>query len=1134
MTSSSERSADLWLASPIGLVRIDLDQRITECNPAFAAMIGRAAGDVLGMHGWELFHHSSPAPNPEAVTELLTGLRPSYTAERLLAAGDGSPLPVKLDWSVTRDVGGTVEGLVCFVTDVSAQAATAAALDDARQAAEVLWDRAPVGIIEGSPDGVISRVNDAALTMLGRTREELLGSHAAALADPAYAPTISAGVAQLLEGRPYAAERRYLHADGHGVPVYLSTAVLRGADGNVTRLVGFFVDMTEAVAQRGALEQALSEVAAAKAELEHRQAFTEALLETVDVGIVSCDATGAALVRNKAQRDMLGLREHETDPQGAFELRTEDGTVLDRQHYPLACALRGEKVQDLELRQGPTGGPLRDILVRGQQLLTPDGTVTGAVIAVTDVTAARRASRELAEERTRLAEAKRIGRLGSFQYDPSTGEFTASTQLRALWGLPADGPVEDLVRGATNPDDAPRAGAAFAAALAQGGRHTWTFRINRLTDGIERHMSSVVEVIHDDAGRPLKVTGAHQDVTELVEAEQRAVRANGLFEAILTVMPDYTFVTDLKTATVVYGSPGKGVLGLTTEQIQDLGAKLVPTLVHPEDQPRLRATNVAAGSLADGELLQIRYRGRHTDGTWRWLSRRVTPFRRDPRSGEVLEVLGVMRDVTDVVQVEERLTHAALHDTLTGLPNRSLMMDRLEGALTRAHQNGRDIAVLFCDLDGFKRVNDIAGHAAGDVVLTETAGRIRRALRQNDTLARVGGDEFVIIVEPWDRETTETTNNSPETLDDRELATALADRIIKAVRQPLTIDGTEHTVSASIGITYAGSTRRSNGLITSNELLQEADAAMYRAKHLGKDRFEVFEHGLRADLVERGRVELVLRRAVAAGLTTRDSHQNSTTEEIFGTPRLEPFYQPIFDLDSGRLVGFEALARLTDTNGLLIPTDILIDVAETTGLIRNLGMLMLDLACTQLATWQQSSNAHRHLTMAVNVSALQASHSFLGNDVRAAIMRHKLQPTNLILEVTETALLQAGPSTLSALQQLHDDGVGIAIDDFGTGYASLRYLATLPITAVKIDRSFTAGLPNDKTSDKIVRAVAGLAADLGLDCVVEGVETLEQQRALPPAVQIQGLLTGRPMPPDDIDLTALATAAIPRQHTPPT
>jgi diguanylate cyclase (GGDEF)-like protein len=242
-------------------------------------------------------------------------------------------------------------------------------------------------------------------------------------------------------------------------------------------------------------------------------------------------------------------------------------------------------------------------------------------------------------------------------------------------------------------------------------------------------------------------------------------------------------------------------------------------------------------------VLDLRYRLRHADGQWHWLSRRVVPFRRDG-SGAVTEVLGVLRDVTEDVEAEEQLSHDALHDDLTGLANRALLLDRLEAALLRADRDGHEIAVLFCDLDGFKHVNDAAGHAAGDAVLVEIAARLRAVLRDSDTAARVGGDEFVIIVEPWNRAGTAKKASSIDARRGRDLALKVAGRVVTAVRKPIIVHGVSHRITVSVGVTYPalvlrGSSRRHHA----PDVVHDADAAMYRAKQEGKDRVEVFTVG---------------------------------------------------------------------------------------------------------------------------------------------------------------------------------------------------------------------------------------------------------------------------------------------------
>jgi EAL domain-containing protein (putative c-di-GMP-specific phosphodiesterase class I) len=271
-------------------------------------------------------------------------------------------------------------------------------------------------------------------------------------------------------------------------------------------------------------------------------------------------------------------------------------------------------------------------------------------------------------------------------------------------------------------------------------------------------------------------------------------------------------------------------------------------------------------------------------------------------------------------------------------------------------------------------------------------------------------------------------------------------------------------------------------------------------------------------MIERARVEKLLRHTLLV--------RRSPIRPDGGPPALCAAYQPIFDLSSGHLVGFEALARLTDATGAFIGPDVFIPIAEQSGMIDQVGSVMLNLACGQLSEWRRQVAGLERASMAVNVSALQVQQVSLRDDVLAVLILHGLRPTDLVLELTETTLLKASESALNDLRSLRDDGVGVAIDDFGTGYASLIYLSTLPISEVKVDRSFTAGLPRDQTSATIVNAVASLAADLSLSRVVEGVETKEQRDALPDGVQIQGWLTGRPQLPEAMAIGDLCSVRL--------
>jgi len=579
------------------------------------------------------------------------------------------------------------------------------------------------------------------------------------------------------------------------------------------------------------------------ADLERRQRFTDALLETIEVGIVGCDADSVFLVSNRAEREMFvfdtgldGLRPEHLDRR--IDVYSPGGEKLGPQDYPLMRALRGEDVSKVDVVAGPAGGPYKELVVRGRQITGPQGEVLGAVAALTDVTAERAIGRALADEHRRLAEAQRLGRLGSFECDFVTRTWAFSRHLLVLWGLPPDVAVERAVE-LIHPDDRDAALASWHAACRSGGPQSFEFRILHGTDRAERLLRCHVEVHLGDDGRPVLGRGIHQDITDLHVAERDARRGQAFLQAVLAATPDDIVVTDVVTGALVYGS-ARDVLGLGAEQLRALGAEGVAARTHPDDQARVRALDLSAAALPDDEVVSADYRSRHADGTWRWLSRRVTPFRRGA-DGRVVEVLAVVRDVTGVVEAEQRLRHAARHDHLTGLPNRAELVERLDATLVRAGRDGGEAAVLFCDLDGFKGVNDTSGHAAGDAVLVEISSRLLAEVREEDIVARVGGDEFVVVLQPWQAATQASGDGTCARLvPDRQAAVEVAQRLAAALRRPILVGDREHIVTVSIGLAFALDTAGTQD-ITSESLLRAADAAMYRAKSDGKDRLEIVQ-----------------------------------------------------------------------------------------------------------------------------------------------------------------------------------------------------------------------------------------------------------------------------------------------------
>jgi diguanylate cyclase (GGDEF)-like protein/PAS domain S-box-containing protein len=412
------------------------------------------------------------------------------------------------------------------------------------------------------------------------------------------------------------------------------------------------------------------------------------------------------------------------------------------------------------------------------------------------------------------------------------------------------------------------------------------------------------------------------------------------------------------------------------------------------------------------------------------------------------------REIAARRQAEAELAHQATHDPLTGLPNRVLLHDRLGQAVAHRDRQGRAVAVLLLDIDRFKVVNDSLGHAAGDEILVAIAGRLLRAVRPGDTVARLGGDEFVIVCEGVHGE-----------LD----AVGLADRAAAAFATPFTVGDHELELTASVGIAMAAEEEADP-----DDLLRDADAVMYRAKARGGGRWEIFDTALRGRVVERLRVETDLRRGLAA-------HE------------LTPYFQPIVSLETGAVVGAEALARWEHpSRGLVLPAEF-VDVAEESGLVIQLGQRVLFDGCRKIAAWTKSGTA---LGVAVNVSTRQLVHHDLVSAVQVALEVTGADPTLLTLEITETALMEDVGAVSHVLRRLRALGLHLVVDDFGTGYSSLIYLRRLPIDGLKIDRSFVAGLPHQAEDAAIVASIVNLAHNLGLVALAEGVETQEQAEHL--------------------------------------
>jgi diguanylate cyclase (GGDEF)-like protein/PAS domain S-box-containing protein len=529
---------------------------------------------------------------------------------------------------------------------------------------------------------------------------------------------------------------------------------------------------------------------------------------------------------------------------------------------------------------------------------------------------------------------------------------------------------------------------------------------------------------------------------------------------------------DVHTGQVYYSPRWKALLGYHEHEIgastQDWFGR-----VHPDDLHILQRV-IAQHHASRNAHFEVELRMRHRDGEERWMLCRGTTVY--DAQGDPQRVAGSIGDISQRKHFEEQLRHSAFHDALTGLPNRSLLLDRLDQAIQRARDAaGHQFALLFLDLDRFKTINDSLGHLTGDLLLISVARRLQAAVRRSDTVARLGGDEFVILLD--------------DIADRGEVASAVH-QIEEALRAPFNLNGHEVFTSASIGILI-----ETGPYEQPEALLRDTDLAMYQAKALGRGRHEVFSESLHIEARQRLQLETDLHRALER-------------------QELRVYYQPIVSLESRRIIGAEALLRWEHpARGLVSPLDF-IPLAEETGLIEPIGRWVLQHACAQAQEWHRQG--HSHLTVSVNVSIHELKSPRFAESVAATLQQTGLPPHFLILEMTESAYMEQASVTGAVVERLRAMGVQIAFDDFGTGYSSLSYLRHFRVNRIKIDRSFIRDMTKNATDLAITGAMIAMAHQLNINVVAEGVETEEHLELLGAhrCDTVQGYLISRPVPND--------------------
>ena len=793
-------------------------------------------------------------------------------------------------------------------------------------------------------------------------------------------------------------------------------------------------------------------------ELAHSLAMLRATLESTTDGILVTDARGHVTDFNERYLAMWRLPRELVVAGGHGEIMeaiaaqfTDARPFVDRVEAIYAAASE-ETFDVLELADGRVF----------ERYSTPhrlDGEPIGRVWSFRDVTDRRRTEES-------LRKAQRMTQLGSWTRDFDSGQVSWSDELFAIFGMAPRQPAptfEELLA-MVHPEDRLVVQTTVEAARRKGDPFDLELRIRR-PDGAIRVLHARGDFERDEVGRAVRLLGTAQDITGRREAEKALRESEERYRLLFERNLAGVYRTTLDGRVLDCNDAFARIFGYETRQ--DLLSRNVSEVYfRPTDREAFVGRVKEMKTLTNEEACL-----RRKDGTPVWILENVTYHEEEEGEPAVLE--GTLIDITARKRAEEQIAFQAYHDTLTGLPNRALFNDRLSLALSQAHRTKQPLAVMFLDLDHFKRINDTLGHTIGDRLLQRTAERARALIREGDTVARIAGDEFTLLLPGIGRAAD---------------AAAIAHKVLSAIAQPFKIEGHELYVTTSVGIAlYPGDGEDAEALV------RGADSAMYRAKELGRNTFQLCTQEMMTTARERLALENRLRPALQRG-------------------EFLVHYQPLADLRSGSLVGVEALLRWRQSDGSLMAAGEFIPVAESSGVISSLGEWVLHTACQQVKVWQDAG--YPNLRVAVNLSPRQFQRHDFRQTVARVLENTGLAPQFLELEITESVAIDYGELTLPVLRDLRAMGVGISADDFGTGQSSLSYLKHLPLTAVKIDQSFVRDIGVDEDDEALVTAVIAMAHSLRLKVIAEGVETNEQLAFLKAkgCEEMQGYLFSRPLP----------------------
>ena len=1015
-------------------------------NDRLCEMLGYSRGELLAKNALDDITHPDDRPGSRERTEkLLRGEIPHVYVEKRYVRKDGTTIHVTRSMSLVREPDGEPRHFISMITDVTGHKATEGFFTAS-------FEQASVGMTLRKPGIRTSpwlRVNQKFCDMLGYTRGELMLLNPAMVTLPEDQTVAAEYNDRILAGKAYSysRERRFKCKDGQVIWCNVSVSTVLGADGKPSHIISVVQDITDRKQVEARLEQTFEQAA---------------------VGIVRTDLDRRIISVNRKFCEMTGYARDELFDKKLRQLSHPDDRGRDADARMQLVAGKIDHLQTERRYIRKDGGV---IWVRRTTSLARDFASNTAqyIFVVEDITA-----RKMAEDSYRVTfDNAPVGIMHSMadrkilHVNPKLCEILGYTREELLGMTTAD-----FLPPEYRESDRPK----YLDQMLRGDLQSFSSERPFIRkDGSLVWANRTISLIRDGAGQPLFFLRIIEDISERKRAEEALAQERRLLRTVVDAIPDRIYAKDVDGKFILQNAANLKVRGFERHEdivgktVFDIFPRQLAQCIHDEDQEVIDS----------GEPLIDREGRTHFGATkdredeTRWHLTSKVPLK--DSAGRVYGLVGINRDITERKQTSERLARLAHYDSITGLPNRVLLYDRLGRAIALAPRNNWFVGVLFLDLDRFKLVNDTLGHAAGDELLKLVAERLTQLLRPSDTVGRLSGDEFAVILSDL-----ATPQN----------AGLVAQKMIDSLKTPFNLDGNEVFVTASIGITLFPTD--SDKIET---LIRDADAAMYGAKSAGRNNFQYYTTEMNRRATEKLQLETRLRHAIER-------------EEFV------LHYQPKVDITSGKVTSFEALLRWQSPDQGMIPPDQFIPLLEETGLIVPVGDWVARAACRQIHAWREAGITP--LPIAINLSARQLRQPGFSAALARALAEFKVPASLVEIEITESSLMENPEEAIVVLKELKKLGVRLYADDFGTGYSSLSYLKRLPLHALKIDRSFVRDITIDPDDAAITRTVITLAHGLDLRVVAEGVETEEQLAFLADnhCDEAQGYLFSRPLTVD--------------------